>query len=328
MRLTVIKHEIVVGWFVVGALIVAAVGVVVQTRTRGMLDAVDFSLEVPHARGLQRGAPVEMRGITVGSVTQVQLTKQDRVRVELEVSGTYAPHVHPDALAVLVEPPFIGTTKVELLPGNARGSAAPGSQLTARMDQGMMEQMNRRVDGVIADVDSFVAVASATLEETRKVLARLDRGEGVAGRLVADEQLGADVAASVSNLRKATDRFDQEGLDRTMAVIREAESLVTSLNAEDGELQTLLRQLTRTTDEVRAALAEAEVGKTSAELRAAALALAETAERMEVSEETRSALAAFQKASEAMQDLAEELERQPNAVIFGRAEAASPGTRR
>ena len=84
------------------------------------------------------------------------------------------------------------------------------------------------------------------------------------------------------------------------------------------------------------AIEDADVEATVASLRRTSDALTETVESLgkstrnlePLNEEALRAMAALREASEAFRDLSNTLQRQPNAVIFGRAASDAPGLRR
>lgn len=346
MRTTITRHEVTVGWFLAGALVVAGGLAGLALRGGGLLGALEVALEVDDGQGLLPGAPVVMKGIQVGEASAVGFTDAGRVRATLRVWGAYARHVRADAVAEVVAPPVIGATRVELLPGGAAEPAAHGQTLATRTSPSLLDRV-ARFEGRL---DEVVTLTREVLLEGRGAIARVSsltddvrQGDGLAGRLVRDAALADEVEATVSGARAALERFDGQVLDRAIATLEEARATLSDLRArgdallaDDGRLARLLDRSTAAVDEARAALAAARVEETTAAFREAAGSIAGVSTEATAAlrrtdpalARAAAALEAVQRASDALQQLARDLQRQPNAVLFGRDPAPAPGLRR
>lgn len=257
MRSTVVRQELAVGAFICAAAVVVGLAAYVKTRERGLIGGTSFRFSAPHGSGLQPGAPVLMQGIQVGEVSDIQLTPESHVLVTCQVAPRFADSVRADAVATIVEPPLLGSTKVEVTPGKLTSPTVMADQelaggiqgsLTARLDQ-----LQGRVDEVVAKVDGFVTQASTTLESVDRVVAQVDGGKGLVARLMTDEQLAKDVADTAARLSRVAEQIDEgEGLvslavrDAGLAknVLASAEgvaAIVSRADAGEGTLGRLLR---------------------------------------------------------------------------------------
>lgn len=250
MRSTIVRHELAVGAFVVlGALAVAG-SAALKTRERGLIGAKEFSFVVDEGSGLVRGAPVLMNGVQVGEVADIELTPDHRVLVRAQVAPKFAGHLRQDARATVVEPPLLGSTKVELSPGRSDDLAPSGQELQGGLEGSILEQLGElqgKVDGVIARVDRFVANADETLASVKRVVDRVDRGEGLVGQLVNDPALAEDARATLKSVRSVV-----EAADRGEGVL--------GLAVRDGDLA---KDLKAAVADVRSIAAELERGEGS-----------------------------------------------------------------
>ena len=330
MRLTVIRHEIIVGWFITAALILGAAVLLLRERApHALSEPHTVRFAVPHGRGLQPAAPVLLKGIKVGEVDRVELTRENEVEVTCRIYDDYVGNLREDAEAQVVAPPLLGDTKVELHAGEAPRVARRGHVLKTRDEPSLLDRiggLEGDVRGVVAHVDSLVVTAAAALQEVQSIASRIEQGQGVAGRLIRDEQLGADVQQAAARLSGAATRLEGEVLDRAVEAIDSGRDLLADLRREDGRLMTLLADVDQTVLEVRRSLEAAKLAETVAGLRGAAVALQEAAASIgPMTDDTRHAMRALGDASRALQVLSEELARQPNSVIFGRTPAPGPG---
>jgi phospholipid/cholesterol/gamma-HCH transport system substrate-binding protein len=332
MRRSAIGHEITVGWFIVAALVLLAGGLVLKTRSRGLLASTHLKFQLDHGKGLRAGSPVQIQGIPVGEVSDVELTPENRVLVTASIANRYAEHIYSDAAVTVVESPLgFSATKVSIDPGISQVTAATEQLLEVQVTETLMDQIaviQSDVRIVIRRLDRFVAKAEESIDQFQTLAGRIERQEGLAGQLIGDPQLADDVRTTAAKLKSTATRFEAEVLDEAVAAIADARALVSDLRDKNGDLNTLIRDSDDMILSVKDAIEQARVAETSASLRDAAAAMSKTATRMDVSEDTRDAMQAMRKASESFEALSRALERQPDSVIFGRPTAASPGIRR
>lgn len=88
MESRVVQSEILAGSFVALVVLLGAVSASERSRDKGLLDA--HRIHLPRGSGLQKGAPVLMRGIEVGSIGDVELTTDRTVRVTAEIAPRFA----------------------------------------------------------------------------------------------------------------------------------------------------------------------------------------------------------------------------------------------
>ncbi len=332
MRRSAIGHEITVGWFIVAALVIGAGGFVLKTQSRGLISSTRLRFQLAHGQGLHAGSPVEIQGIPVGEVSDVELTAENRVLVTADVASRYAKHIYTDAVVTILEAPLgFSATRVSIDPGKTKLPASGGQLLAVGVRETLMDQVatiQSDVRVVIHRLDSLVAKAEGSMDQVQTLLGRVEREEGLMGELISGEELTKDVHATVTALKTVVERLESEVLDDAVAAVSDARKLIGDLRDEDGEVRKLLRDSDALILAAKDAVEDAKFGETSASLRDAADAMAKTATRMDVSEETREAMEAMKKASESFEALSRELERRPDSVIFGRPAAESPGVRR
>jgi phospholipid/cholesterol/gamma-HCH transport system substrate-binding protein len=309
-RWTAIQHEMTVGWFIVLGGLIGVGALVAQTRSRGLIGTTEFRFTLPHGLGLQEGSPVVLKGIPVGEVHGVDLTNENQIAVTTYIMNRYAPHIYVDAHVTVEESPLgFSATKVVIEPGTSRLPADPSRPLPFKQTETLMDQVEGiqdKIGVVIERVDTFVQKAESALDQVRELANVVQNGEGLAGRMISDEQLAAEAAASVAKLNEILARLD----------------------SEEGEFRTLLRDVDATVVSVRSKVEEVNVDELVQSLQATADALTRTAKRMDVSEESREALAALQRASESFGLLSRELAREPSSVIWGKDAAEAPSLRR
>jgi phospholipid/cholesterol/gamma-HCH transport system substrate-binding protein len=246
MRTTIVRQELAVGAFLIGAAVLVGVGGFLKTRERGLLGSATFRFTAPHGSGLQPGAPVTMHGVQVGEVSDIQLAADHRVLVTCQVAPRFAGHLTTDAKATIVEPPLLGSTKVEVVPGSGAAAAADQElagdtqgSITAQLSdvQKRLDAVVDRVDRVVENVDAFVTQANGTLASVDRVVTKVEMGDGLLGQLVADEQLAADVRAGVAGLARVTEAVEPDAVRGAVAGVA---AVVSRLDRGEGLVGRLL----------------------------------------------------------------------------------------
>lgn len=330
------RHELAVGWFLLGAFLIVGVGLVLRPRTQSLIASHTLSFELAHGEGIEPGLPVLIHGIPIGELEEVELTRENRVLASFHVLPAYVENVRADAVIVIVPPPLLGKPSVELRPGRSKEGSRSGQVLPASVELGLLAEVKGELTGVVAQVTTLNALATETLTELNVVLRRIERGEGVAGQLISDPGLAEDTRETMASVRRAAKRIETTGLDQALATLETTQELVEGLAAKEGRLQSLLRGLDEAVVDLRSAIKSAKVEETVSTLRRAADSFALTAQQLgeassearPISKDLREAMRAMRDASKAFRVLSDELSRQPDSVIWGKSPGQSPGLRR
>jgi phospholipid/cholesterol/gamma-HCH transport system substrate-binding protein len=93
----------------------------------GPTDAARYRVSLASAEGISEGTDVRIAGIPVGHVSWLTLNPETfGAETELTVEGPY--QFPSDSLAVVSSEGLLGGTYVEIIPGTASGTLAPGGQ--------------------------------------------------------------------------------------------------------------------------------------------------------------------------------------------------------
>lgn len=111
----------------------AAVILIVALLVFGGSSGADYKLEFPEAGQLVRGDQVQVGGVPVGSVKEIELTAQDRALVTIHVESSLTP-LHEGTTAVVRVPSLssVANRYIALAPGpNSNPSLPAGARLPA-----------------------------------------------------------------------------------------------------------------------------------------------------------------------------------------------------
>jgi len=125
--------------------------------------------------GLKPGAPVRVGGLEVGTVEKVDFDKKgEMVEVEMRLDRRVQPRVTTKSEATLGSLGLLGEKAVDISPSTEGSPIEDGGYISA-----------------VAE-DPFKGLISETSESTshlRRILARMDAGEGTLGKTLRDEEL-------------------------------------------------------------------------------------------------------------------------------------------
>jgi paraquat-inducible protein B len=229
-------------------------------------------------RGLTRGASVEFRGIKVGQVEDLKLEFQAK---QLEVHVPVLIAIEPERLSVLGGGSLMSMDTVveKLVSRGLRAQLKMGSLLTGSL---------------FVDLDFYPQAPARSITSY--------------GKYRALPTIPTTMGALVSNLTRFLDRLQKLPLEE---IAGELKAGAPALREALQQANSLLTRLDKeTAPQAQATLAQAQ----------ATLASLEQALRSDapVQQDLRRALDEFAKASRALRDLADTLERNPEAVLWGK----------
>lgn len=118
IRLT--HYERVAGLFVVTAIVGCLVAAVSVAIKQGWFEEkIKFQTYFENADGLHEGTVVQMAGLRAGSVTEVQLESDNKIKVSFYVLGKFRDKVKEDSSAQLIRPFLIGDRMLDVSVGSA-----------------------------------------------------------------------------------------------------------------------------------------------------------------------------------------------------------------
>lgn len=231
-------------------------------------------------RGLTRGASVEFRGIKVGQVEDLKLEYHSK---KLEVHVPVLIAIEPERLSVLGG-------------GSLASMDAVMEKLVARGLRAQLKMGSLLTGNLFVDLDFYPQTAP--------------RNVAVYGKYKEIPTIPTTMGAMVSNLTKFLDRLQKLPLED---ITEELKTTIPALRESIQQATALISRLDKeTAPQAQATLAQAQ----------ATLAALEKALRSDspVQHDLRQALDEFAKASRALRDLADTLERNPESLVWGKEE--------
>ncbi len=208
MKLKFNKFERVAGVFVLSAVasgIAFGVGVAVK---KGWFESKrSFVTQIESADGIHVGTQVEMSGLRIGSVDDIELKSSDVVEVHFQISERYFQRVREDSSAQLIRPFIIGEKVMDISSGtDASPQMKEGSIIKARESFDFMDLLSGKKLGPYFS-------SMGKISENLKVVAQTI--------------------------------FDQKHLDSFVRMFSELNPLVTNMSQMSGQANILLREMNK-----------------------------------------------------------------------------------
>lgn len=168
------KFERVAGLFVLGSIIgVILVGVSVAIKQGWFEPKVHYVTFFENAEGLRPGTDVRVSGLSAGSVDDVELLEDNRVKVSFTIQGKFQPRVKEDSKAQLIRPFIIGDRVLEVSVGSPQATVLPEhSEMKSEESVDLMALMSgKKMGSYLAKMstmmENFSVLAEAFLSKDR-----------------------------------------------------------------------------------------------------------------------------------------------------------------
>jgi phospholipid/cholesterol/gamma-HCH transport system substrate-binding protein len=206
------------------------------------------------AAGVVQNSPVRIAGVHVGKVERISL-ERGQAKVALRIPPDV--QIYEDAKAYLRSEGLLGERYVEIFPGSEekpklreegfiqqgappasielvlsrlsgigedfKGVLKPLGQLLKGIDPEKVGQLVSNFETFSRDLPHLAADARETLGNFRDISAKVQRGEGILGTLISDEEASQDVRKTLVALRDVTTKVQRgEGILGTLISDEEA----------------------------------------------------------------------------------------------------------
>jgi paraquat-inducible protein B len=298
----------VIGAFVVGAVVLAVVAIMIWGKGRLFETSQTYVAYFPGSvNGLTIGAPVKLRGVQIGEVTDIRL-RYKQVRGGPRVPVFFK--VDVDRVAELG-----GTRQTRETLNEFYGQGWRARLQTLSVVTGVLYVEFDLVPGSPLEL---VQAEDAEYTEVPTVPTTLEEAAASLSKILADlkaidfEGIGKGVTTTLARVNQVLDRPELgAAIEQLPGTIAAARRLVTNL---DTRVDTLTTSLRGTSDEARRGVESLRLTLDGVH----GLFAPETPLAVELTQ----TVADLGRAARALRDLADYLERNPNAVVFGRTESS------
>jgi phospholipid/cholesterol/gamma-HCH transport system substrate-binding protein len=212
-----------VGVFAVGITFLLLTTVVMLGRGKDWFaEEVTFKTSFKESYNLQTNAAVKLFKADIGNVESISLGK-DRVNVRLAILAKYASRIRQDSVAVVDSPTLIGSEYISIIPGDPNSPKIPPGgtipsierksisdvlkefqvEKTAMLAVRAIQQIADLIE-MAKDPHGPVLTTLTNIEKTSanlaQITARIEKGQGTLGSLVASREAIDGVLASLEKV--------------------------------------------------------------------------------------------------------------------------------
>ncbi len=249
-----LRREFKIGVFAVIVLLVAWWGIK-WLGGRNLLKTTNiYYAYYDDVTGLMESSRVWMRGVDVGNVRSIELLGE-KVKVEIAVESQYEDMIRSNAVAEIGSSGLMGGQQISIIQGDAAEPLAPGAEMIARVNGGLMGMLADKggelMEGLDQTLDGVNDILATNAEGIAALVANLESMSASIDRVLASGEIdGAinDLHTFTSTLAENTGRIESmlQSLDTFTGdlaganLVSELEGTVASLNGvlsaiEDGQ---------------------------------------------------------------------------------------------
>ena len=257
----------VTGAFVLLALLISGVGIYMVGQVQHWFErtvAIGLLLPEEGCYGLKPGAVVMVMGTEAGEVTDIEITPDDRMTARMAVRQDFARFIGTDSRATIKRTLGVaGDAFVEI--SGRRGQPLPtGALIETVVDRAVSDMLQETLEQIRTEALPAMrgirlaaenhAQLVVTLEEPilkaletlNSIAAKIDKGEGLASRALAEKRMADDV----SNMIKQANIT----LEETGTAAKELQAAAAQIGKSTGKLHETIEQFPETVQRANATL--------------------------------------------------------------------------
>ena len=243
--------------------------------------------------GLAPGAEVQVLGARAGEIRRIVIDPSQRMHAIARVEDQMRPFIRRDSkVSIRRQFGVAGAAFIDIARGTGPELDWSYAVIAATTDRAATDTLGQMIDEVRAKIApvfddvqkavlAFTAVAQRaidpagpleqTLSSAAGIARRVESGEGVAGRLIANDKMARDLEAALLSVRELAGELERTSKDpRIGQILLKTDSVLTSLQATTRNLATatprITDNMTAATDALPATLLQAQIAARELEL--------------------------------------------------------------
>jgi len=246
----------------IAALIVVATIVASLIKHDAFTPTMRVSFFAQSAQGIYKGMAVQLSGFQIGSVHELRIEPDARVRVTLLVGKEYAGLIPQDSYAGLSKEALIGASFIEIEPGEQKTHTITENAVLrfyrATDFSDMAQELKDKLDPILVDVKKVTQSINDPEGDIRKTIANLQRATALVAEL-REEVIGL-LRRSEGRIASVQGKLEYV-LDQSGATLERArgalDTATRSLDTVERQLPGLLLRMDQSLKNVEAATANA-----------------------------------------------------------------------
>lgn len=201
------KRAVIVGIFIfLGIAIFIAAVLTLGSQHKTFEKSVTVKVFISDVNGLQKGNNVWFSGVKIGTVSNVALTANKMVEVDLSIEEKSKKFIRQDAKAKIGSDGLIGNKIIVIYGGTMQSPEIEKNNILAteklRSTDDMINTLAKNNDNLLEITNGFKLITN-----------RITDGQGTIGKLLTDESLINQLSATAKTLSKASENVQQLSLN-------------------------------------------------------------------------------------------------------------------
>jgi phospholipid/cholesterol/gamma-HCH transport system substrate-binding protein len=212
---------------------------------------VKIKAQVDNVKNLKRGSYVELKGIKVGTVSDINIISDDQVQIEMDVLESELKWIKKDSKVAISNAGLVGDKYLEIFSGSKDGpsldpkqdilQAGEGTDFKQIINKGesiasLTERILTRLDIILVNMDDGKKIIE-TIKSMNKASLNIEK--------ITEELKAAQVGATVKNVNMSMARLDKASmsLEKILSRIEKGPGTMNSLIYDDSihdDLRSLL----------------------------------------------------------------------------------------
>lgn len=213
----------------------------IGNRESLFVDTIEIESHFSSIEGLRSGASVQLSGLNVGSVSNVELvdSPNNRVKVTMRIEKEVQNFIRIDSKALIQTEGLVGAKIVSITPGSPN--------LDVIKDGGTIKSESPINFGeIIKESQGVIQNLRFLTSDFAEVVEKVNKGEGTIGKLVNDDKLYASTVkiteTADKSLKSITQRMNQVS-DFLVNMGDQIESIIGEVDGGMKDLRGLIRQI-------------------------------------------------------------------------------------
>lgn len=185
--------------------------------------------------GLLEGSSVRFNGISVGTVTHIEIISGKKVRVEMTIVSSVRKFIKRDSKVKVITEGLIGNKIIEI---------DPGSENVQSVNDGDLLESIRPIEAedIIKSMKETGDNASIITKDVANIVSKIDQGEGTLGQLINNKSMYNDVDSSLHGFTTSAGMVNN--------VLRKVSSSVDVITTEVIPMTQRIRDITQDIAEI------------------------------------------------------------------------------
>ena len=230
MRLQYSTMERMTGAFILLTLIVFLFTVAVVGRGKNWFRKhVVYYTTFEEGYNLVSGSRVKLLGTDIGSVTDVLLTKDNKVKVRVKVLAEYGSRIRANSVATVESPTVIGSEYINIRPGTSKATVIPPEGLiptkekkkfTEYLEEYEIGAKLEHIGNILEDLAQITDQLKdpkgpffGSFSNLQQITGTVEAGEGSLGRLIKSDELYEHMDTFVATLQETADYLVRAGVN-------------------------------------------------------------------------------------------------------------------